>query len=698
VVLTYADITQLKLLNLALANREKQAAAVTRLGRLALDAPVLNDVLDTAVREVAETLGVAFAKVLEILPGGDALRVRAGVGWREGTLGKATVSTSARSQAGYTLQTRDPVIVPNLAREKRFSAPTLLTDHGVVSGLSVIIGPLDQPFGVIGAHSAEHRTFGQDDANFLAAVSHILWAAVHRARFVAALEESEQRLRLALEAGQMGVWVWHVDTGASDWSDKMYALLGFEKGSIDPAGENFLNRIHPEDLSQHREAIERVLQGKEMLDEEFRIVLPDGRVRWLAGRGMLLHSSDGSPRTMLGVNYDVTERREAAQALQHLNETLEEQVAKRTEVLRKRTAQLRRTTIEVTKAEESVKQRVANTLHNELQQVLVSARLQLSRARNDDIPAETVARLNRIDETTKMAIDQLRTLSTELSPPILQHGTLTEVVRWAAARTEDQHGIVVDTQEVAEIEAGERELTQLVYDAVRELLLNVVKHAGSDRADVGMRLKKGNLHLVVRDRGKGCDDEIMKALNEGRGNYGTFTITERVRMLKGRVRFTSPRGKGCKVELRVPMTESAMEAAEKASSEGLPAAVVSDDSGQTRVLVVDDHDIARRGITATIEEREDLVVVGDAREGAEAVALAQSLQPDLVLLDVNLSGMSGPATARALRQHVPDAVIIAISVDDSEAARKSMADAGAVAFVAKDVAQETLLEVIDRHR
>ncbi len=179
-----------------LQSRLRQQAAVARLGQIALSQTDLALLFDETVAVVAQVLEVEFCKILEQRPGEGGLLLRAGVGWQEGLVGQAMVGTDLDSQAGYTLLSNEPVIVTDLAADTRFSGPPLLTEHGVVSGVSIIIQGRERPFGVLGAHTAEYRRFTQDDVNFLRAVAHILAAAVSRAEIEEALRQHIQFLSL----------------------------------------------------------------------------------------------------------------------------------------------------------------------------------------------------------------------------------------------------------------------------------------------------------------------------------------------------------------------------------------------------------------------------------------------------------------------------------------------------------------------
>lgn len=177
--------------------RERQQAAVAVLGRRALATLDLQILMDEMAILVAQTLQVELCKILELLPAGDALLLRAGMGWQDGYMGRATVSAGADSPAGYTLVSGGPVIVQDLPTETRWQGTALLHDHGVVSGANVIIQGWDKPFGVLGVDTRRRHTFTQDDIHFLQSVANVLTTALERMAF-------EQRLALEQAAVQAG--------------------------------------------------------------------------------------------------------------------------------------------------------------------------------------------------------------------------------------------------------------------------------------------------------------------------------------------------------------------------------------------------------------------------------------------------------------------------------------------------------------
>jgi signal transduction histidine kinase len=183
----------------ALGARARQQVVVAELGLKALANDDLRSLMDEAVVRVARTLGVEHAKIVEVLPGGEELLLRAGVGWREGLVGRAKEDAGCGSQAGYTLLSDEPVVADDVRAEARFRPSPLLVEHAVVSSVTVVIPGHLGPYGVLGAHTSKRRVFSEDDVNFLQAVANVLAAAIERERSEEAVGEirEAERARVA---------------------------------------------------------------------------------------------------------------------------------------------------------------------------------------------------------------------------------------------------------------------------------------------------------------------------------------------------------------------------------------------------------------------------------------------------------------------------------------------------------------------
>lgn len=157
-----------------------QQKALTEIGALALAEGSFQAFMDKTIARVAEVLEVPLAKILPFADQADHLLLAAGVGWKEGLIGKARVGVGLESQAGYTLSVEGPVVVSDLQAETRFNGPPLLHDHGVRGGMSVTIaGTTSRPFGVIGVHDTRLREFDEGQVAFLQTVANLI-ASCHR--------------------------------------------------------------------------------------------------------------------------------------------------------------------------------------------------------------------------------------------------------------------------------------------------------------------------------------------------------------------------------------------------------------------------------------------------------------------------------------------------------------------------------------
>ncbi len=284
--------------------RVRQQVAVVELGRRALAGAEIAELMQYAAELVATTLGNELCKVLELLPDGHTLRLIAGVGWKPGHVGLTTLSADATSHAGFTLLSSGPVIIEDLRTETRFTEP-LLQEHGVVSGMSVLIEGHGQPFGVVGTHSTRLKQFTSDDVTFLAAVANVLAAAIERKRVELELRQSEERFRRAQRSANIGAYEWDLRSGAVKWSEELPVLRGL---ASDGQFATWLKHVHPDDWSRVTETLDRAIATRGDFDLELRLMTAQGNV-WLATRGQVF------PDYVLGVVVDITGRKQAEELL-----------------------------------------------------------------------------------------------------------------------------------------------------------------------------------------------------------------------------------------------------------------------------------------------------------------------------------------------------------------------------------------------
>lgn len=309
--------------------RLRQQAVVADLSLRALGGVSLPTLMHEAVTAIADTLGVEYCRVSELLPDGKELLVRCGVGWKEGYVGRTTVGAGTESQAGYALLRGEPVIVKDLRAERRFNCPPSLRDHGVVSGVSVIIrgATQDRPFGELGAHTTRLREFTVHDVNFLRAVANLLAASIERKRTEDALREGEERFRLLADHAQDMVFRYRraEPHGFEYVSPAVTAIAGYrpEDYYADPSFASKV--IHPHD----EEKLRQMVRERTTEPVELRWIRKDGTTIWTEQRNVPIYDESGTVIAMEGIVRDITKRKLAEEELQKARDELESRVEQR---------------------------------------------------------------------------------------------------------------------------------------------------------------------------------------------------------------------------------------------------------------------------------------------------------------------------------------------------------------------------------
>lgn len=234
-----------------------------------------------------------------------------------------------------------------------------------------------------------------------------------------------------------------------------------------------------------------------------------------------------------------------------LLESLEHQVAERTAVAEQRAQQLRQLTAQITQSEERERRRLAQVLHDHLLQMLAAVRLKTTLFRRRPLDDRQARLLGEIDDLLSESLSEARSITVELSPPVLYDGGLEAGLLWLARRLREKHELAVVLN--MESEAGEidQNLQILLFQAIRELLRNVVRHAKVASAEIAVTRWQEYVRVEVRDNGLGFDLRRLEQQAE-RSGFGLFSIRERLEMIGGRMEIESEPGQGTRVVLLAP--------------------------------------------------------------------------------------------------------------------------------------------------
>jgi PAS domain S-box-containing protein len=390
------------------------------------------------------------------------------------------------------------------------------------------------------------------------------------------------------------------------------------------------------------------------------------------------------------------ERRQADEALKKSKDELEDRVRERTCELQNRAEQLRSLASELTQAEIRAHKHLASVLHDDLQQLLVCAKFAVSSALKNTEKIKVRNSLKQVEDLLHQSIDKSRTLAAEISPPILSHGSLADVLRWLAHWMHEKHGLTVDLQIEDNIETMP-DVRALLFLAVRELLFNIVKHAGVNHAAVHVNRSGGDfLTIVVMDKGKGFDSKHMNEPGGIAFDFGLFSIQERLQCIGGRFEIVSTPGRGTAIKLFAPIGRESQDGIVPTTSSNRSPMIEPSSAPLPPicVLLADDHRTLREGLTRLLQEAADIQVIGEAQDGQQAVDMSRRLRPNVVIMDVNMPGMNGIDATRIISSECPECRIIALSMYSEAEMETAMREAGAVNYLIKSGPSGALIDAI----
>lgn len=326
------------------------------------------------------------------------------------------------------------------------------------------------------------------------------------------------------------------------FNDRWYEYSGMPRGEEEM--HHWVDFVHPADLERALRGWRDSIATGESLEMQIRFRRAgNGTYRWFMARAVPIRAADGTITRWFGTSTDIEEQRRQ-------EERLEERVAERTAVAEGRAEQVRNLSVELTEAEQRERARVARVLHDDLQQILVVAKMQVGRFRRPSIEPESVAAMEKL---LSQAIETTRSLSRELAPPILYQQGLGEAFLWLGHSAQAQYGFEVDVQ-ISETGLPEEEWVRVfLYEMVRELLLNAAKHAGTDRVLLALKRDGGEIHVLVEDFGAGFSPEALpeKGVNAG---SGLSYVQQRTALIGGKVTIDSAPGQGARIQISVPIS------------------------------------------------------------------------------------------------------------------------------------------------
>ncbi len=245
--------------------------------------------------------------------------------------------------------------------------------------------------------------------------------------------------------------------------------------------------------------------------------------------------------------------REYAAELENLVQQRTEQLVRANAEIRKRTSALESLTRELTEAEHRERRRMAELLHDGLQQLLVGAQLS-ARFLHTNATQDQKPEIERLSRTLAEAIQTSRTLTYDLCPPVLLHPGLGSAFVWLAGQMKEKQGLKIELEISEDVEPSSESAKVFLFNAVRELLFNVVKHSGTCEARLELGVSADALQVRVSDAGIGFDPTCIGA-EPAKAGFGLFSIQERMPLFEGTMEINSRPGCGSSVILTIPVRD-----------------------------------------------------------------------------------------------------------------------------------------------
>jgi PAS domain S-box-containing protein len=334
------------------------------------------------------------------------------------------------------------------------------------------------------------------------------------------------------------------------------ASLMFSRTATELKGNPFSALLPISEREAYLELLAYVSAGEVLLPKwELELQPPECPSFWAAVTAAASRSEEGNIVGLRWLIRDVTERNQQEAEIRRAKDELELRVRERTEELAIQADRLRALAGELTLAEQRERTRLAKVLHDHIQQLLVAAKMHVA-VLGRDVSDKAKKVVGEIESLIDESIAASRSLTSELSPPVLHEGGLNAGLEWLARWMSDKQRLRVDLEMEPVIPLPETTKI-LLFESARELLLNTVKHSNSKSARINLKAADGFLHLLVSDEGVGFDPQAMPDAGESDRGFGLFSIRERLRLIGGQLEIESAPGKGSRFVLSVPLNQPA---------------------------------------------------------------------------------------------------------------------------------------------
>lgn len=359
-------------------------------------------------------------------------------------------------------------------------------------------------------------------------------------------EEAQEWLADIVKFANDAIISFSMEGNILSWNRGAERIFGYQAAEIVGQSQNVM--VPPDRQHEMEAMMEQVREGHTIGEFDTVRLRKNGDLIDVNLSVSVMVDESGRLMGATGIAQDITERTRVVEQLREARNDLETKVQDRTAELNERVQQLARMASELTTAEQRERDRLATVLHDQLQQVLVSARMRIEALKeaHAKIPEAEVDRLLMLMDE---ALSSSRSLAVELSPPALNEG-LGKALEWLCGTwAHKKYDLETSCSLATDIDARDGKLRLLIFQAVKELLLNVVKHSGIHTAEVELTaVGEDELQVIVRDHGAGFNFDCA---DNGNGS-GLVNVSERLKLLGGSLQINAEPSVGTQAIIRAP--------------------------------------------------------------------------------------------------------------------------------------------------
>ena len=361
-----------------------------------------------------------------------------------------------------------------------------------------------------------------------------------RKKIEKALIESENQIRGIIQKAPTGIALLDKEGWILECNPALQNMLGYDEDEL--SGVLFFQAIHPQDIPLYKNNFQELVNGtSDIYKINTRYIHREFREVWGSLSASIVRDAENQPEFVIAMVEDITTKQQAEEKILNYQR------------------QLQSLTSELSLIEERERRRIATNLHDHVGQVLTLVGIKIDELHEKLSPTICDPLLQEIRGLVGQTIKCIRSLMFDLSPPILYDLGLEDAIEWLAEHFSQEHDLKIQVSKDEQPKALKTEGNIILFQSVKELLSNIVKHSQANFVKIFIQRACNDLRIIVEDNGIGFDINLIDHKQHKIKGYGLFTIYERLEYYGGRMIIESNTSQGTKITLLMPMVSTKSE-------------------------------------------------------------------------------------------------------------------------------------------